>query len=212
MTKIALADDHHLIRKSLRTMLEAEPGFEVVGEAADGRSAIALVENVQPDVLLLDLGMPRVHGLDVIAAVAKLTQVLVVSMHSSESYVAEAFRNGARGYLVKESMPADLVRAIREVAAKKKYLSPGLPITALNVTGRRGLKPSSPEPLALLTRREKVVLQMAAEGHNNIQIAKLLFLSPRTVESHRASFMRKLKLRSQTEIVRFALRKNLISA
>ncbi len=209
MISIVLADDHHLIRKSLRMMIEAEPIFRVIGEAEDGREAIALVERLKPNLLLLDLAIPKVHGLDVIREVTKSTstRVLVLSMHSTESYVAEALNNGASGYLIKDAMPAHLISAIRQVAEGGTFLSATL--RAETVGGRR--PGHETDLLDSLTRREKIVLQLAAEGHNNTAIARKLGLSARTVESHRASLMRKLQLRSQTDIVCFAVRKNIIS-
>jgi two-component system, NarL family, response regulator NreC len=215
MTTIILADDHHLVRKALKILLQSQAGFDVIAEAADGTEAIELVEKKKPDILLLDLAIPRTHGLDVIRHVCKTkrTKVLVVSMHSADTYVIEAMKNGAGGYVLKQSSPADLIKAVRQVCAGKTYLSPALPIREIMASLRN--KSDGVEKFdgdTPMTRREKIVLQLAAEGNNNTQIARLLYLSPRTVESHRASFMRKLKLRSQTEIVRYAIRKNIISA
>lgn len=215
MTTIILADDHHLVRKALKVLLQSQAGFDVVAEAADGAEAIELVEKKKPDILLLDLAIPRVHGLDVIRQVCKnsRTRVLVVSMHSADTYVVEAMKNGAGGYVLKQSNPGELIKAVRQVCSGKTYLSPTLPTRDIMASLRS--KYPGAEKLdgdTAITRREKIVLQLAAEGNNNTQIARLLYLSPRTVESHRASFMRKLKLRSQTEIVRYAIRKNIISA
>lgn len=210
MTTVALAEDHHLVRKLLRSFLETHPGIKIVGEATNGIEAIELVQKKRPDILLLDLALPRIHGLDVVRQVALLskTKVLVVSMHFTETYVAEALASGASGYVLKTSMPDELIKGIREVAAGRKYFSDELePILP-------DLKFSRSTPsygLDSLTRREKIVLELAAAGHNNTQIARQLSLSPRTIESHRASLMRKLKLRSQTDIVRFAIRRNIIS-
>ena len=214
MTTIVLADDHHLVRKSFRMLLEAETGFRVVGEAADGREALQLVESKRPTVLLLDLAIPHVHGLDVIRQVTEQTntQVVVVSMHRAPSYVVEALSNGALGYVLKHSMPGELLQAVREAAVGRKYLSSELPQEEITRSVKcRAQSGNDVDPLNILTRREKVILQLAAQGKNNTEIAKELSLSPRTIESHRASLMCKLRLRSQTEIVLFALRKNLIS-
>lgn len=214
MTTIILADDHHLVRKALKILLQAQPDFDVIAEAEDGSEAVELVEKKKPDILLLDLAIPRTHGLDVIRRLCKSnpTKILVVSMHSADTYVIEAMKSGASGYVLKQSSPADLIKAVRQVCAGKIYLSPTLStreILASLRTKSHSLQKSDSD--SGMTRREKIVLQLAAEGNNNTQIAKLLFLSPRTVESHRASFMRKLNLRSQTEIVRYAIRKNIIS-
>ncbi len=214
MTSIILVDDHHLVRKALKILLQAEADFSVIGEASDGMEAVELVEKKKPDILLLDLSIPRVHGLDVIRRVCQhgKTKVIVVSMHSADTYVIEAMKNGASGYVLKQSTPADLIKAVRQVRAGRNYFSSSLPVQHI----RDSLRKTDDESEAVkgssaLTRREKIVLQLAAEGNNNTQIAKLLYLSPRTVESHRASLMRKLKLRSQTEIVLFAVRKNIIA-
>ncbi len=215
VTTIILADDHHLVRKAFKVLLQAEVGLSVIAEAADGMEAIELVEKKNPDLLLLDLAIPRTHGLDVIRRICKSrrTRVLVVSMHSADTYVIEAMKNGASGYVLKQSSPADLIKAVRTVSAGGTYLSPSLPAQEIlaSIKVASGKNKAS-DSFSALTRREKIVLQLAAEGNNNTQIAKLLYLSPRTVESHRASLMRKLRLRSQTEIVRFAIRKNIISA
>lgn len=214
-TTIILADDHHLVRKALKVLLQVEAGFVVIAEAADGMEAIELVEKKKPDILLLDLAIPRAHGLDVIRRVCKTgrTKVLVVSMHSADTYVIEAMKNGAKGYVLKQSSPADLIKAVRLVAAGGIYFSPSLPAQEILASIKRAPgHDQTSDSFSSLTRREKIVLQLAAEGNNNTQIAKLLYLSPRTVESHRASLMKKLKLKSQTEIVRFAIRKNIISA
>lgn len=213
MTTLVLADDHHLVRKALKILLQAEPEFVVIAEASDGREAIELVQVKKPTVLLLDLAMPGIHGLDVIRQVRATTRtkVIVVSMLSAEAYVIEALKSGASGYILKESMPDDLAKAIREASAGHIYLSTALPskeiLRLVKVDSNR-----ASDPLSSLTRREIIVLQLAAEGNSNTQIARMLFLSPRTVESHRASLMRKLNLRTQTEIVRFAIRKNLLTA
>jgi DNA-binding NarL/FixJ family response regulator len=214
MATIILADDHHLVRKALKVLLQAQSDFEIVAEASDGMEAIELVEKKKPDILLLDLAIPRTHGLDVIRRISKTkrTKILVVSMHSADAYVIEAMKNGACGYVLKQSSPADLIKAVRQVCAGKIYLSPSLPTREIMASLRaKSNNLQRPDPDTTMTRREKIVLQLAAEGNNNTKIAKLLYLSPRTVESHRASFMRKLNLRSQTEIVRYAIRKNIIS-
>ncbi|MGV3771940.1 MAG: response regulator [Verrucomicrobiales bacterium] len=212
MITLFLADDHQLVRKALKTLLEAEVCFQVVGEAGNGADTIELVEKLKPEILLLDLSIPKVHGLDVIRYITEntKTKVLVVSMFSSECYVLEALKNGARGYIVKDSAPDQLIAAIKQVAAGQTYLGDNLPQNEMLklIGGKR----SSEESLASLTRKEKIVLQLAAEGQSSNQIAQHLNLSPRTIESHRASLMRKLKFKNQTDIVRFAIRKSLIAA
>jgi DNA-binding NarL/FixJ family response regulator len=215
MVTIVLVDDHHLVRAALKLSLQAHGTFKIVGEGATGMEALDLVQSKKPAILLLDLTLPRMHGLDVIRQVTEgsRTKVIVVSMHTSESYVSEALKNGAAGYVLKESTPDELVKAIESVTAGKIYLSVSLPCRQVfaMLKADSASKKQAANPLTGLTRREKIVLQLAAEGNNNTSIGRRLSLSPRTVESHRASLMRKLKLRSQTEIVCFAVRKKLIA-
>lgn len=211
MVTIVLAEDHALVRKGLRTLLETESTFRLLAEAQEGLEAIHLVEKLHPDVLLLDLTIPRLHGLEVIKRVRQdtKTQVIVVSMHSDEPYVVEALKSGASGYVLKESTPEELVQAIRTVAGGGHFVSPSLRHIALSASF--GKSAGQRDPLESLTSRERIVLQFAAEGLSNAHIAQKLFISGRTVESHRASILRKLDLKSQTDLVRFAIRKQIIA-
>jgi DNA-binding NarL/FixJ family response regulator len=211
VTTIVLAEDHNLVREGLKHLLRQEKTLQLVGEAADGIKALELVEALQPDLLLLDLMIPRMHGLEVIRRVRKDrdTKVIVVSMHSDEPYVVEAIRNGASGYVLKDSTSAELLHAIRAVAAGNRYLSPALSDLAINAYLKK-LDGIVSDIYSTLSARERVVLQLAAEGHNTATIAKELFISPRTVESHRSNLMKKLSLHSQTDLVRFAIRKKII--
>jgi DNA-binding NarL/FixJ family response regulator len=214
MITIALAEDHHVVRHGFRLVLSAEPDFKLVGDAADGLEAVQLVEKHKPNVLLLDLMIPRLHGLDVTRQVHKEnpgTRVIILSMHADEPYVMEALRNGAAGYVLKDCTAADLVQAVRTVAAGRRYLSPALAERAL--TGYVEHPGASDLDLyETLTNRERLVLQLAAEGKTSAEIASSLFISPRTAETHRANLMRKLSLRSQTDLVRFAIRRGIIAA
>lgn len=214
MITILLAEDHHIVRQGLKSMLSAEKGFRLLGEAGDGLTAMELVAKHTPDVLVLDLMIPRLHGLEVVRRVRKehpSTRILVLSMNSEDPYVVEALRSGATGYVLKDCATSNLPEAIRSVAAGKRYLSPALAERAIDALfqnrGEAGL-----DPYDTLTERERVVLQMAAEGMGNPEVAEKLFISPRTAESHRANLMRKLGLRSQTDLVRYAIRKNIITA
>jgi DNA-binding NarL/FixJ family response regulator len=204
---VLLADDHPLVRQGLRGALTTEPEFSVVGEAGDGIETVRLAERLQPDVLVLDLMMPGLGGLDVLPIVRQRsprTRVVVLSMHSNEAYVLEALRAGATAYVVKDAGVDELVRAVREAAAGRRYLSPPLSESALGAYARRaGAAPA--DPYQTLTAREREVLQLTAEGHSGGAIAERLFISPRTVETHRANVMRKLGLRNQKEVVRYAL-------
>lgn len=214
MTTIALAEDHHVVRQGFKLVLSAESDFKLVGEAADGLEAVALVEKNHPDVLLLDLMIPRLHGLEVARQVRKSspqTKVIILSMHADEPYVMEALRNGASGYVLKDCTSADLVLAVRTVAAGRRYLSPILAERA--ITGYvEHPGESELDVYETLTNRERLVLQLAAEGKTSAEIATALFISPRTAETHRANLMRKLGLRSQTDLVRFAIRRGIIAA
>ena len=209
---IVLAEDHHMVRQGLKLVLEQEKSFRLVGEASDGLEAIRLVETVKPAVLVLDLMIPRLHGLDVTRHVRKncpATRVIILSMHADEPYVMEALRNGAAGYVLKDSTGGDLVKAVREVNAGKRYLSPTLAERAVNGYLEKPGE-SDLDIYDTLTNRERLVLQLAAEGNTSGEIATKLFISPRTAETHRANLMRKLGLRSQTDLVRFAIRKKVI--
>ncbi|MGB2711802.1 MAG: response regulator transcription factor [Conexibacter sp.] len=200
--RIVIADDHRLVRAGLRLLLDAEPDFEVVAEAGDVPSALRCAHGRRPDVLLLDLSMPGGSAVDAIPGlVAKLpgTGVLVLTMESQPAVAREALRRGARGYVLKDSVDAELLRAVRVVAHGGTYLTPGLGAQlALDGTARRGAEGD-------LTRRELEILRLVALGHTNAEIAVQLFLSVRTVETHRAHVQQKLGRTTRAELVRWAL-------
>ncbi|HZY87141.1 MAG TPA: response regulator transcription factor [Gemmataceae bacterium] len=206
---LLLADDHQMVRQGLRALLARETDLRLVGEAAEGLEAVRLAERLRPDVLVLDLMMPGLNGLDVARQVARRapeTRVVILSMHAHEAYVLEALLAGAAGYVLKESSSDELVKAIRAVTAGQHYLSPPLSEEALGVYSRKtGSLP--PDPYHTLTAREREVLQLTAEGHSGADIAERLYISPRTVETHRANLMRKLKVRNQKELIRYALQR-----
>jgi DNA-binding NarL/FixJ family response regulator len=209
---LVLADDHRIVRQGLRAILTAVPDFRLVGEAAEGLEAIRLVERLQPDVLVLDLMMPGVNGLEVARQVAQRcprTRIVFLSMQSNEAYVLEALRTGATGYVLKESGADELVQAIRAAAAGKRYLSPPLSEPALGDYARQA-QGSALDPYHTLTTREREVLLLTVEGLSGPAIAERLFISPRTVETHRANLMRKLGVRNQKELVRFAVGRGMI--
>ena len=209
---ILLADDHQVVRQGLRALLEAEPDFRVVGEAADGLEATRLVELLHPDVAVVDLIMPGLNGMEVtrqITTRVPKTRVVVLSMHANEAYVLEALRNGAAAYVLKDSSAADLVHAVREVVAGRRYLSPPLSKRAIETYADKA-KSASLDPYDTLTTREREVLHLAAEGYTNAEIGDRLSISPRTAETHRANLMRKLDLRTQTDLVRYALRRGIV--
>lgn len=214
MTTIILADDHAIVRQGLRALLEAEPGLSVVGEAADGLEAVTLVDRLNPRVLILDLMMPGLSGLEVTRRVCQRTpqtRVVILSMHASEAYVLEALRNGAAAYVLKEASGAELVHAVREVAAGRRYLSPPLSENAIEVYVQKA-KAGPLDPYETLTDREREVFHLAAEGRSNSKIAVKLGISARTVESHRANLMRKLGFHNQTDLVRYAFKRGILPA
>jgi DNA-binding NarL/FixJ family response regulator len=210
---IVLADDHHVVRQGLRTLLEGALDCTVVGEAADGSAAIELVKRLLPKVLVVDMVLPHLNGLDVIRHVQQIapeTRIVVLSMHADESYVREALRAGATAYVLKESHADEFVQAVRQAAAGKRYLSPPLTERALDAYIAQSAE--TPFDLAeILTGREREVLVMAAQGGTTAEIAARLSLSGRTVEAYRARMMRKLGLRSQMDLIRYALRQGLIA-
>jgi two-component system response regulator NreC len=213
MTTIVLADDHPIIRRGLRTMLEAEPDLTVVAEAQDGQAALQAVEKHTPDVLIVDISMPGLNGIDVAYRVHKENpqiKVIVLSMHSNESYVLKALRSGISGYVLKASSTDDLVTAIRKVMAGEMYFSAAISQRAIDLYVEKA-RSSNLEPYDTLTSREREVLQLSAEGLTNNEIATRLCLSSRTIEMHRANLMSKLNLRNQTDLIRFAIQQGILS-
>lgn len=214
MLKIVLADDHRMFRQGIKALLGDEKDFQVVAEADDGLQAVRLCEQHQPDVLVLDLIMPGLRGMDVARQVSerlKRTRVVVLSMHADEAWVMEALRNGASAYVLKDAHAAELIKAVREVAAGRRYLSPPLSERAIDAYIERARRGESTDVYDALTNREREVLKLVAEGHTNAAIAQKLFLSPRTVEAHRASLMHKLGLRSQADLVLFAVNRGVVA-
>jgi two-component system response regulator NreC len=210
MIKILLADDHTMVRQGLRSLLEEESDLSVVGEAKDGPETIALTESLRPDVLVVDLMMPGVGGLEVMRQVGRKVpsvRFVVLSMYANEAYVVEALRSGAMGYVLKDTGAEELVRAIRHVSQGGRYLSPPLSEGALEAYLERVRGGGAEEAL---TPREREVLQLAAEGRSNAEIAERLFISPRTAETHRANLMRKLGLHSQAELIHYAFQSGLV--
>jgi DNA-binding NarL/FixJ family response regulator len=209
MIRILLADDHHLVRAAMRRILEMESTFEIVGEVSDGNEILREVQCLKPNLLLLDLSMPNVHGLEVLRSLSGdlKTKVLVVSMHNDEPYVIEALRNGAAGYILKDDPPDLLVAAVKSIHKGGAFLSPGLKQSVLSKFKNRTFNPSSDSPL---TTRELEVLNLAAGGLNNGSIAERLGISQRTVEAHRSNFRKKLGLKNQTDLVRYAIRLKLL--
>jgi len=212
--RVLLADDHQLMRSGVRLMLERQADLEVVGEASDGREAVALAKSLKPDVVVMDIGMPSLNGIE---AAHQMTEerpelaVMILSMHADESYVLRALRAGARGYLLKDSAEADLTRAVHVVAGGKSFFSPAVSKLLLDDYVRKLKRSGTDDPYDLLTPREREVLQLVAEGKSNKDIANLLNLSVYTVESHRSNLMEKLHLNGLPELILFAVRRGIIS-
>ena len=212
MITAVIADDHEIVRRGLRSLLETH-ACRIVAEAADGLTAAQTVEKLKPGLLFLDLNMPRLHGLEVLKQVrasSPNTRVIVLSMHNDEPYVIEALRAGAAAFLLKGSESREIETALKEVLADRRFLSAQLSEWA--ITALTSKVADTSDPLASLTAREREVLQLAAEGFGTTELAEKLFISPRTCETHRANLMRKLGLQTQTDLVRFAIRKGLIQA
>lgn len=212
MITIVLADDHQVVRQGLRALLETQEDFSIVGEAADGITAAQMVENLKPNILVLDLMMTGMNGLEVTRQVSKRspkTIVVILSMHNNEGYVLEALRAGAKAYILKESSADELVRAIREVIAGRRYLGPPLSERVIE-TYLRKAESSIIDPYDTLTAREREVLHLAAQGSTNAEIAAKLFISRRTAEIHRTNMMRKLGLHTQTQLVRYAIQRGIL--
>ena len=212
--RVVIADDHPLIRSGLRALLERTDEFQVVGEAADGYEAIELVTHLKPDVALMDVGMPRLNGIDAAQHISERipqARIILVSMHSDEGYVLRALKSGARGYLLKASPEADVLRAIREVVAGHAYFSPKITKMLVeeyvNEMRRRGVEDS----YDLLSIREKEILQLLVAGKTNRDIADLLHISVSTVETHRNNVFQKLDVHALPELILYAVRKGLVS-
>lgn len=206
--RILLADDHGVVRQGFKMILSAQSDMEVIGEAANGREAIALADQLKPDVVVMDVAMPELNGIEAtrrISESAAHVRVLALSMHKDSVYVREVLRAGARGYLLKDSGPNDLVSAVRAIARGEGYLSPGVSDAVLD-----DYRKHVTNPIDLLSSREREVLQMLAEGKTNKEIAGTLNLSVYTVDAHRGRIMEKLNLHSINELVRFAVRNGLV--
>jgi DNA-binding NarL/FixJ family response regulator len=207
-TRILLADDHSVVRRGFRLILETQEDMQVVGEASNGREAVQLAEELQPDVAVMDVSMPELNGIEAtrrIGEVSGRTRILALSMHKDAVYVREILRAGARGYLLKDAADHDLLNAVRAVSRGEGYLSPAVSESVLT-----DYRKHVTNPIDLLTSREREVLQQIAEGRTNKEIANTLNLSVYTVEAHRGRIMEKLNLHSTGELVRFAIRNGLI--
>lgn len=212
--RILLADDHSIVRRGLKAALEEDTTLHVVGEAANGREAVQLAEQLTPDIAILDIAMPQLNGIDAAAQIQKaspVTKVIILSVHSDESYVLRALTSGARGYLLKDSAETEVVSAVHAIHQGNSWFSPAIAKTLLEEHVRYLRKRGLEDSYDLLTDREKQVLQLLAEGRSNKEVANLLQLGLSTVETHRMNLMQKLNLHSTAEIVLYAVRKRLVS-
>ena len=212
--RIVIAEDHTILREGLRVLLNSDPDFEVVGEAEDGRDAIQCVENLMPDLVLMDLSLPRMNGMDAIKEIKKQcpeTKVLALTVHRTEEYILATLRAGADGYVLKDATHAELVMGIKSVLRGKPYLSPGVSDKVIEgyLEGRKTLR--SGTPWETLTQREREVLKLIGEGYKNREIADYLYISVKTVEKHRTNLMKKLDLHNTSALTSFAMEKGLVT-
>jgi two-component system, NarL family, response regulator NreC len=215
-TRVLLAEDHTIVRKGLRSLLDKETGIKVVGEAEDGREAIVKAEELYPDVVVMDIAMPGLNGLEATRQIKKRfsdMKIIILTMHANEEYILQSLKAGASGYLVKKAAPAELISAINAVHKGDSFLSPSISRTVIDEYIRRSKEISEgAEGFEQLTVREREVLQLIAEGRKTREIAELLYISIKTVETHRAHIMNKLDIHSTAELTRYAMRKGIISS
>lgn len=212
--RILIAEDHTLVRQGLRRILEEQPGWEVAGEASNGREAVRLALQLKPDVVMMDIAMPQLNGIEAIRQITRrlpAIRIVILSMFAEEAYILQALQAGAHGYLLKDSADQELVRAIAAVSRGKSFFSPAVSRIVLDDHVRYLAEKGTTDAFDLLSEREREVFQLIAEGHSNKEVADLLFISPATVETHRAHIMEKLNVHSTAEIVLYAVRKGVIS-
>jgi two-component system response regulator NreC len=210
---VVLADDHPIVRQGLRAVLEAEGDITVVGEAADGLDAVEIAERLKPDVMVVDIMMPGIIGLEAVRQIhqrSPRTRCVVLSMHANDAYVLEALRNGATGYILKGADSTEMINAVRMASRGERYLSPEIASDSVEALLERAQASRVDDVYETLTTREREVFQLAAEGLTNIAIADRLFISARTVEIHRANLLRKIGLKTQTDLVRYAMKRGML--
>jgi len=214
-TRVFLADDHQLVRDGLKMLLEADPEIEVIGETADGRDAVRQVKKLEPDVVLLDVAMPEMNGIEAAEIIHREVPgaaLIILSMYSTKEHIFRALRAGASGYLLKESAAAEVVHAVREVRCGRRYLSSRVSEEVIDAFVHPGSAKNVSTPLEALSSRERQILQLVAEGKTSAQIAETLFLSPKTVDTYRSRLMSKLDIHDIAGLVRFAIQQGLLSA
>jgi two-component system response regulator NreC len=211
--RILLADDHTILRAGLKMMLNAQPDMEVVGEAQDGRQSIHEAQRLQPDIVLMDITMPDMNGIEATKQIKRLLpdiKVLILTMHEHDEYVFQALRAGASGYMLKEAADTDLISALRVIQSGQFYLSPTAQSVMVGDYLQRVRTGEEKDSYSSLTEREREILKLVAEGHTNNQIAERLVISPKTVDTHRTHIMDKLNLHSRAELVKYAMRRGLL--
>jgi two-component system, NarL family, response regulator NreC len=211
---ILLADDHKIVRQGIRKILEDHPDWQVVAEAGDGREAVRLALELKPDIAILDIGMPLLNGIEATSQItrrAPQVKVVILSMHPNEAYITRALQAGAKGYLLKDSADDDLIRALTLVSQGKSFFSPAVAKVMLDDYVRHLAEQGVVDRYDALSEREREIFQLVAEGRSNKEMAELLFVSPNTIETHRAHIMEKLDVHSAVELVLFAVRRGLIS-
>jgi two-component system, NarL family, response regulator NreC len=212
--RILLADDHTLLRQGLRKILQERPDWEVVAEAGDGREAVRQTLAVQPDIAILDIGMPLLNGIEATRQIVRRLpdiHILILSMHANEAYIIQALKAGAKGYLLKDSADTDLIRGVAAVASGKSFFSPAAAKVMLDDYVRHLTEKGIADRFDSLSEREREIFQLVAEGHSNKAIAELLSVSPTTVETHRAHILQKLDVHNTAELVLYAVRRGVIS-
>ncbi len=212
--RILLADDHTVMRNGLRLLLERQTNLQVIGEAADGRQAVALSESANPDVVIMDIAMPNLNGIEATRQIVNRSPrvaIAILSMHSDESYVIRALKAGARAYLLKDSAEADLLAAVRALTEGKSFFSPAISKILVEDYMRQLESRGAEDTYELLTNREREILQLLAEGRTNKEVANMLNLSLYTVETHRTHILQKLNLHSVPELILYAVRKGIIA-
>lgn len=212
--RVLLAEDHTIVRKGLRSLLDRDIGIKIVGEAEDGREAVKKAEKLQPDVVVMDIAMPGLNGLEATRQLKKRfpeMKFIILTVHDNEEYILQTLRAGASGYLIKKAAPADLIEAIQAVHRGDSFLSPSISKTVIDEYIRQAeIKSESDIIYGKLTNREREVFQLIIEGHKNREIGNLLHVSPKTVETHKANIMKKLNISSTAELVRYAMDKGLV--
>lgn len=208
---LILADDHPIVRQGLRHLLEGEPEFRIVGEAGDGIEALQLVERFKPNILVVDMMMPGLNGLEVLRQIKKIspsTRTIILSMQSADAYVIEALKNGAAGYVLKETGPGELVNAVREVVQGNQFLS--AKISERFQASGQNIKDTPSDAYETLTAREREILQMTVEGRTSVEVGEKLMISPRTVEVHRRNLATKLGIKNHADLIRFAIKRGIL--